>query len=462
MLGEDTGAGGAPEGGYAFLAEHISLRAKRVIKRIRRNHPFYGQLVREAQLLGRLSHPGIPFLYDVEEDSQYLYLIEEYIEGISLKNLVLSEERGEYQIIPVLLQICAIIQYLHQQNPPVYYLDLKPEHLILRDGKIWLLDYGAAGQTLHLGTVGYAAPELREGGRIGAKTDVYGIGCVAYFLLTGAVCPENGRKGVKYGGDIRTRGLWKIIKNCLHPSIQRRPELSGVISSLEKLNRKGGSAKKLLSGEALKGMFRGRFDVAAAATAGGRRIGMGQKVPAGGRVIGVLGTHPGAGATFISIQLSCYLSKASGRSVAWLEYNSHGDGGRLTDEWKDEAGCAGYGQVDFFPDVTADILARSLNDGYEYYVIDFGCEWEECATEYLRCGDKIVVAQTSEWKLWELERFREIAEEVFREDSWHYLYNLCPKGVGEQQDIPGISFPWEPDVRRPSSNAARIFGSLFR
>lgn len=451
MLGENgsvTSGGGGSDGpkedrGAVFLAEHIRLGGRRAVKRIRKGHPFYRQLAGEARILGRLSHPAIPVLYDVEEDEDYLYLIEEYVEGISLKNLVLSEHLTEHQMIHIALQICEIIQYLHERQPPIYYLDLKPENLILTGGMVKLVDFGSAvfaaeagekasGSLLCLSTEGFAAPELLGGGTPGVWSDVYGIGCILYFMLTG----DCFRNGMRLPKEKRTGagGLWKLVKNCLQASVRRRADPEKLKATLLSLEQAGGDKNKKT-----------------------------RKASQGKQVIGVIGTHPGAGATYISLLLVSYLAGRTGKRVAYVEYNRHGDCVRIQQAGSGTPSVYGRrtGHVVFLPDVGAGELVRCLNDAYDYYVIDFGWELEECREEYLRCTEKLVVTQLVDWKLDDWKRFRTQIKGIFRQESWHYLFNLSPEEARGKAEVQGDCIPWEKSVKEPSAQTGRIFERLL-
>lgn len=440
--------------GEIFIAEHVRLGKKRVIKRVRKNHPFYNKLAGEAFLLGKLNHPGIVRLEDVEEDDEYLYLIEEYVQGTSLKHLVLSDNLTEHQIIQVMLQICHIIQYLHSQKHSILYLDLKPEHLLLSpEGVLTLIDFGSAvqmnGETIvrqadcmqltdtHqdlvcFGTRGYAPPELYGSGRVGPYSDVYEIGCVLYFMLTGVDMPENGLKNVHNTGRLSGAGeLWEAVRHCVKSEPKQRWELEKLIRVLEKRN-----------GRKKKGQRRNIFSQ-------------------GRRLIGVVGAHPGAGVTHISLLLSFYLARQTGKSVAFLEYHHHGDCMRYLSRTEEQVSFFQKGKVEFFPGVSQMGLAQLLNDDYEIYVIDFGCEIRECLTEYLHCEDKLVVTQLTEWKLDLWEAFCARLQEIFRQDEWHCFYNLATVKQSREQEGKGICFPWEPDVRHPSAQTERIFAEWF-
>ena len=154
------------------------------------NSSFSGS--READILKGLRHPGIPVLYDYEEDKSYLYLIEEHVRGMPLSDYMdwrntISRE----QICSFIVQLCQIIEYLHSREPfPILYQDLKPEHLYVCKDRLMLIDYGAAlflprsGTTFQkFGTNGYVAPETADFGTADVQTVIYGIGCIARELI---------------------------------------------------------------------------------------------------------------------------------------------------------------------------------------------------------------------------------------------------------------------------------------
>jgi len=152
---------------------------------------------REAEILSRLNHPGIPKIADYFSIRDREYLVMEYAEGRSLQEIV--EERkepfSEAEAVDIALQICDVLIYLHNHKPdPVIFRDLKPSNMILSSqGKVRLVDFGIARlfrrdkvtDTIHMGTVGYAPPE-QFGGKGGTdpRSDLYALGATMHFLLT--------------------------------------------------------------------------------------------------------------------------------------------------------------------------------------------------------------------------------------------------------------------------------------
>lgn len=158
--------------------------------------PNTDRFLREALLLARLRHPAIPLLYDYFLENGCWYLVMEYVPGSTL-----SSYMREHAPLPPLeavnyaLQICDVLDYLHRQDPPVVFRDLKPANIILHpDGRLMIVDFGIAryfkeGQfndTTDFGSPGYASPEQYEGtGQTDARSDLYSLGVIIHEMLSG-------------------------------------------------------------------------------------------------------------------------------------------------------------------------------------------------------------------------------------------------------------------------------------
>ncbi len=150
----------------------------------------------EAQILARLNHIGIARVMDYFSQGDYSYLVMEYVPGETLESALAQAPRGfaEQQALVWAGQLAVVLDYLHQQNPPVIFRDLKPGNVMVQpDGTLKLIDFGIArlfkpGQTqdtVPLGTAGYAAPEHYGRAQTDARSDVYTLGVVVHQLLTG-------------------------------------------------------------------------------------------------------------------------------------------------------------------------------------------------------------------------------------------------------------------------------------
>ena len=147
---------------------------------------------REARVLKSLEHPGIPKYYDFFVENNRKYIVMELIHGHNLEQFV--NQRGATdspRTIDWAIQICDILAYLHNLEPPLIHRDIKPANLMLRnlDSRLMLLDFGAVkelGTALEtrIGVEGYSAPEQYRG-KPCPQSDIYGVGTTIIFLLTG-------------------------------------------------------------------------------------------------------------------------------------------------------------------------------------------------------------------------------------------------------------------------------------
>lgn len=166
------------------------------------------RFLREALLLARLNHPAIPTLYDYFFEDGYWYLVMEYLPGPTLAAYI-----RQYAPLPPLealnyaMQLCDVLDYLHQQSLPVIFRDLKPSNVILTpEGRLMLVDFGIAryfkeGQindTTEFGSPGYAPPEQYEGsGQTDARSDLYSLGVILHEMISGQRPARGGTRGGK-------------------------------------------------------------------------------------------------------------------------------------------------------------------------------------------------------------------------------------------------------------------------
>jgi len=172
----------------------------------------------EPNILKNLSHIGVIRIIDIFHEDDNLYIVEDYIEGKTLKEHV--EVNGPLKselVSDIALQLCSILGYLHSFNPPIIYRDLKPANIMIKpNNKVVLIDFGIArtykenqeGDTMILGSMGYIAPEQLVNAQSNAQTDIYSLGATMFFMLTGksisfafelmdeAIYPENVAKSL--------------------------------------------------------------------------------------------------------------------------------------------------------------------------------------------------------------------------------------------------------------------------
>lgn len=217
-------------GGEVFLVEHKTLACRRVIKTVKKTHPQYGSLVQEAKLLQQFRHPSIPIIYDVTESDTAAYLIEEFIEGESLRQYFLRlKSLSDVLLLTYSKQLCELLHYIHSPAHRVLHLDLKPENILISDCQIKLIDFGSAicqnqEQPIgaFFGSPGFYAPEQAEAGHLSEQTDIYGLGrLLEYMLLHAKKSPQ---------------GFSDIVQNCLRKGKKLYTSAEQVKQELEKLS----------------------------------------------------------------------------------------------------------------------------------------------------------------------------------------------------------------------------------
>ena len=148
---------------------------------------------REATVLARLSHPGIPTLIDHFAENGRHYMVMEFVAGGDLEKVIQQSggKLGEQQTLRWARQILAVLEFLHGQTPPIVYRDLKPGNIMIdKDGRAMLIDFGIArflpkgGHATQIGSPGYAPPE-QYAGNVEARSDIYSLGATMHHLLTG-------------------------------------------------------------------------------------------------------------------------------------------------------------------------------------------------------------------------------------------------------------------------------------
>jgi serine/threonine protein kinase len=152
--------------------------------------------LREAELLATLEHPNLPKVVDVFEELDKHYMVMEYIDGQNLSEILkrASQPLSLERVLEWAEQLCDVLGYLHSQEQPIIYRDLKPQNVMEVTGthKLKLIDFGIARfykpgkkrDTEKMGTPGYAPPEQYGHGQTDARSDVYALGALLHCLLT--------------------------------------------------------------------------------------------------------------------------------------------------------------------------------------------------------------------------------------------------------------------------------------
>jgi tRNA A-37 threonylcarbamoyl transferase component Bud32 len=159
---------------------------------------FAERFAREARALARLNHPNIVAVYDSGEAGGYPFLVMEYVDGLTLRQLLQRGKLAPEEALAIVPKICEALQFAHQKG--IVHRDIKPENILLDTaGQVKITDFGIAkviapGAPDHsltgakdvVGTPHYMAPEqIEEPGKVDHRADIFSLGVVFYEMLTG-------------------------------------------------------------------------------------------------------------------------------------------------------------------------------------------------------------------------------------------------------------------------------------
>jgi len=158
----------------------------------------------EAKAAAKLSHSAIVNVYDEGEEEGIHYIIMEYVDGQTLKDVILSDGPLEpEEAVRIALPVCDALVHAHEHN--VIHRDIKPHNIIIAaDGRVKVTDFGIARAVADstitydksmLGSVYYSSPEQARGSRADQQSDIYSFGIVFYEMLTATV-PFSGESPV--------------------------------------------------------------------------------------------------------------------------------------------------------------------------------------------------------------------------------------------------------------------------
>lgn len=213
----------------------------------------------EAETLEQLGyHDQIPRLLAYFEDNQEFFLVQEFIEGHTLKaELFPNQPWTEDQVIQLLQEMLDILQFIHSRN--VIHRDIKPDNIIRRqqDGKLVLIDFGAVKQvqtqlltvpartpaTIAIGTPGYMSTEQGQG-KPRLNSDIYSLGIIGIQSLTGLhpinfqEDPDTGEISWQHQANVSSELASVLSKMVLHHFKQRYQSAAEVLRVLKHLDTK--------------------------------------------------------------------------------------------------------------------------------------------------------------------------------------------------------------------------------
>lgn len=430
------GSGGTAR---VYLAKHIKLNSYRAIKCISKNHPLYDLQRKEALILKNLKHSCIPIIYDIEEDEEGSYIVEQYITGDTLKDYVMSRGpiREENTLLYAIL-LCDLFHYLHTADRPILYVDLKPENILITDTYLKLIDFGSAiyrdeytKEQKLTATKGYAAPELYLSGKPDERCDIYGIGMLLYYMITGTMISQNtGRiANIDQTGEC-SKELKHIINRCLrfNPALRYK--------SVEQLKKQ------------LSVLMQSR----------GFKQESGQR-----RIIAVAGAQSRIGVTHLSFRI-CNFIRSQGISCLYREANQNGTIGRMKYYSNMTDKENGIVTVQGIPIAYHDCVKEEDPLVYPVTVIDYGELKENLLEPFLKADVKLIVLGAKEW---ELSYSEEVLERITEYKDIICLFNFLDgrqfrEVVKNMEDRSCYRIPYEPDPFRKitEDNDYRFFEEL--
>lgn len=234
-----------------YLAEHVRLHTRWAVKEVRKNQAIHFDFLAESNILKNLRHPMLPRIVDIFEDKDCVYIVEDFVEGITLEDLLHQQKKvDEAQGLQWFQDLCGVLRYLHGQQPhPIIYRDMKPSNIMLQpDGTLKLIDFGIAREykqdssvdTTYIGTKGYAAPEQFGRAQTDARTDIYGLGVTMYHLLTGKSPYEPPYQFVPARQLVPelSHGSEYILNKCIQPEpADRYQSVDALLDDLEHIYR---------------------------------------------------------------------------------------------------------------------------------------------------------------------------------------------------------------------------------
>jgi len=218
---EKIGEGGM---GVVYKAEDLALLRTVAIKTIskqgQRSLGAETRFVREARAASSINHPNIVTVYEIGETDEYAYIVMEYVEGESLRQLIARRALQGAAVLDIALQICDALAEAHRQG--VIHRDIKPENIVRTErGRVKLLDFGLAkaiersmpddsGRTVAenltesgvvMGTLSYMSPEQLRGQPLDPRTDMFSFGIVLCEMITGKL-PFSGANSFEVAASI--------------------------------------------------------------------------------------------------------------------------------------------------------------------------------------------------------------------------------------------------------------------
>ncbi|MBU7007203.1 serine/threonine protein kinase [Phosphitispora fastidiosa] len=463
--------------GHVYLAENLKVGNRWAVKEIETAREFRVNFLAEPEILKKLNHSSLPRIIDIFRSGNFLYIIEDYFEGIGLKEVIGTREMcTEENAVYWAKQLCEILIYLHSLEPnPIIYRDMKPGNIIIdKENQVRLIDFGiarefkrgGASDTTFIGTRGYAAPEqFSVDGQSDERTDIYGLGATLYHVVTGVNPgqPPFQMVPVRQVNPALSEGLERFISRCVQADPGKRYQGAGealealeALESMEPGGRSGSKLKTIIGTVAGSLLGRERASLLGSERASllgkeraslqGEQVSLQRERVSGWRersgpgsgligtvVIAVGGAARGTGCTHTALAAAAFLAR-KGLQTALLELNENPVYQTIQEEYPEAGlleGSFRHSGVDFYsqgPAGSNDMLIKVIRAGYHYLVLDLGVVCRTGAKgifekspgfdEMVRADLTILVAGAAVWQLKDLAPYlREPAA-----GSWRFAF----------------------------------------
>jgi len=232
--------------GQVYLAEDLNLgrlvAMKMLTAKYNADPDFLARFKREARATAKLNHPNIVMIHEIDEHDGITYIVMEYVEGESLKDLIRREKLPIPKILDLVRQVCDGLGAAHMER--VVHRDIKPANILLsKTGQVKIVDFGiaklqdTAGLTQKgttMGTPHYMAPEQVKGETVDTRADIFSVGVLFWEMLARqlpfngdtyaimyAITQKEPAPLAKFNPDV-SPNLQKIIDRCLQKDVDQR------------------------------------------------------------------------------------------------------------------------------------------------------------------------------------------------------------------------------------------------
>jgi len=225
--------------GEVWLAHDTRLLRTVAIKilpqQIAANPEARGRLEREAQIAAQLNHPSIATVYSLEEQSGFLFLAMELVDGKPLGDAIREGGLSEYDIVRIGRDVAEALAVAHDKG--IVHRDIKPDNVMLAGRRVKILDFGIARQVgpdtapgtfrteagIVIGTIEYMSPEQALGRLVDARADIFSLGVLLYQAFSGEL---------PFTGGTATELLLHICRDAPKPLTALRPDLPNELGAV--------------------------------------------------------------------------------------------------------------------------------------------------------------------------------------------------------------------------------------